>query len=110
MKKLIVALAALLSLALPLISTGNGRLSEAEEHHRKAAEYLDESQLDEAIAEFTKAIDLDPNLAEAYAGRALAYTALDRDQEAERDIDKAVELGLDADVLNQLIEGLKALR
>ena len=35
--------------------------------------YLDEEQWDEAITEYTKAIELNPEFAEAYANRAVAY-------------------------------------
>ena len=142
-----MVLAALMLVALPLIGgcgDDGGGLTEAEEYLEKGVEYAEQVRFDDAIAQFSKAIELDPQFAwayynrgftyfllgqyqraiedyteairldpqdgAAYASRTLAYTALGRDQEAERDIEKAVELGIDADVLNELIEGLKAQR
>jgi tetratricopeptide (TPR) repeat protein len=147
LKKLILVVAALLLVALPLISgcgDDGGGLTEAEEHLDKGVEYAEQGRIDDAIAQFSEAIELDPQFGWAYhnrgftyfllgnyqraiddfdeairldpqdaetrASRALAYTGLGKDQEAERDIEKAVELGIDADVLNELIEGLKAQR
>ncbi len=42
--------------------------------------------------------------------RALTYTALGNDQEAERDIEKAVEFGFDADLLSWAVGQVKAQR
>ena len=141
----------LLLVALPLISAcgGNGEeaatpADEAKQHYNKGVEYGQQGRFDDAIAEYSKAIELDPNLAEAYgnrgnawralgevqraiadyaeaillnpqdagayAGRALAYTSLGKDRSAEQDIDKAVELGFDAELLRTWVEELKAQR
>lgn len=45
-----------------------------------------------AIADFTLAISLEPLLVEAYAGRAMSYTQLDRMTEALADFDRAISL------------------
>ncbi len=151
MKNLIVVLAILLLVALPLASAcgGNGEeaatpAGEAKQHYNKGVEYGQQGRFDDAIAEYSKAIELDPNFAEAYsnrgnayralgeiqraiadyaeaillnpqdagtyASRALAYTSLGKTRAAEQDIDKAVELGFDADLLRAAVEELKALR
>ena len=47
-----------------------------------------------AIEDYTRAIQLDPNLAEAYYNRGLARLALKQQAEAIRDLSKAGELGL----------------
>ena len=47
-----------------------------------------------AIRDYTRAIELDANLAEAYYNRGLAYLANKRQEEAIRDLSKAGELGL----------------
>ena len=49
------------------------------------------------------AIELDPELAHAYANRAFTYAALGRDADAESDAEKAIELGLNRnEVMDQL--------
>jgi tetratricopeptide (TPR) repeat protein len=113
MKKLIVVLAALLLAAVPLIGGcggDGGGLTEAEEHYNKGCEYGLQGCFDDAIAQFSKAIELDPQFASAYAYRALAYTGLGNKQQAERDIHKAVELGANADLLREMVEAEKAQR
>ena len=113
MKNLMVVLAALLLVGLPLIGgcgDDGGGLTEVEEHFNKGLEHGQQGRFDDAIAEFNKAIELDPQVASAYAGRALVYTELGKDQQAERAIEKVVELGLDAAVLRAAVEALKAQR
>jgi tetratricopeptide (TPR) repeat protein len=48
--------------------------------------------LDEAIADYDKAIAIDPNFAEAYGNRALCLLELRRDTEAEQDLKKCFAL------------------
>ena len=47
-----------------------------------------------AIKDFTKAIALDPNFAEAYYNRGLAEENLGNDKAAKADFAKAAKLGL----------------
>ena len=68
---------------------------EAENHYITGVELQERGNLLAAISEYDEAIRLDPELAKAYANRALAYTALGRDAEAARDAEKAIELGYD---------------
>ncbi len=95
MKKLIVVLAVLLLVALPLISAcggDDGGLTEAEEHSDKGVEYRRQGRFDDAIAQFTKAIELDPNLAEAYFNRGNTYAILLDLQRAVEDYSEAIRL------------------
>ena len=46
----------------------------------------------EAIADYDKAIELDPNFAEAYYARGLTYRELGKEEEAKKDFKKAQEL------------------
>ncbi len=99
MKKLILILAALLLVALPLASAcgGNGEeattpAGEAKQHYNKGVEYGQQGRFDEAIAEYTKAIVLDPNLAEAYGNRGNAWRALGEVQRAIADYAEAIRL------------------
>lgn len=57
-----------------------------------------------------EAIRLDLQNAFAYANRALTYTLLGKDIEAQKDIDRAVELDIDRAELETKIEGFKNLR
>lgn len=49
-------------------------------------------QIESAIKDFDKAIELDPSLAEAYYDRGLAYSELNQYEKAIKDYDKAIEL------------------
>lgn len=57
-----------------------------------------------AIEDYDQAIRLDPQFPLAYANRALAYTVIDRDLEAQRNADRAAELGFDPALLKRMIE------
>lgn len=48
-----------------------------------------------AIADYTQAITLDPNLVQAYAARAISYTQIDRLTDAITDADRAISLNPD---------------
>ena len=65
---------------------------------------------EEAIARYDEALRLDPQDASAYVLRAVAYTRLGHDQEAQQYIDRAVELGFDRGGLESEIEELKNKR
>jgi tetratricopeptide (TPR) repeat protein len=60
-------------------------------------------ELNEASADFTRATELEPTLAAAYALRAIAHSLLERDEEVDTDINKAVELGLDPAAIQQAL-------
>ncbi len=99
MKKPILILAVLLLVALPLVSAcgGNGGESvaptgEARQHYNKGVEYGQQGRFDDAIAEYSKAIELDPSLAEAYSNRGDAYRALGEIQRAIADYAEAIRL------------------
>lgn len=54
--------------------------------------YMEERQYDQAISEYSKAIDIDPELADAYKGRSIAYMKSSKFENALKDIDKACQL------------------
>ena len=51
----------------------------------RGIERFDEGKFQEAIDQFTKAIALDPNYADAWERRSVAYAQLGRPQQAEDD-------------------------
>ena len=63
-----------------------------------------------AVEDYTEAVRLDPEFADAYASRVLAYTHLNKDAEAQLDLDRAVALGYDGSLLKRAIENLKKQR
>ena len=58
--------------------------------------YYDLGQYERAIQDYNEAIRLDPKDADAYYNRGIAYGKLGRSVEAERDIAKAEEIGIGA--------------
>ena len=61
-------------------------------------------QFQRAIQDYDEAIRLDPQDALAYANRSVAKTILSLDIEAQRDVERAVALGVDRTFLEDLIE------
>ena len=62
------------------------------EHLEQGRTYGDQQQWDEAIVQYTKAIELDPELAEAYNNRGIAYGQKGESDNAIADFDKVIEL------------------
>ncbi len=70
-------------------------------------------QPQKAVEDYAEAIRLNPGRVQirlVYASRAMAYTMLGNDSEAQEDIGRAVELGYDARLLLSLIDELKNQR
>ena len=93
--------------ALTLVLSGCRGVSEAEKQYNAGLHLQEQGRLEEAIQDYDEAIRLDPQDADAYINRALAYTLLGKDAEANRDVDRAVELGINRSVLDSEIERLK---
>lgn len=51
--------------------------------------------MEEAIADFSRAIELNPDYALAYGNRGVAYQGLQRYRESLSDLNRAIELGLE---------------
>lgn len=67
-------------------------LSQAEQRLNQGNKYFDEGKYNEAIREYTKAIEADPNLVEPYTNRASAYVEVGEFDKAIADNTKAIEL------------------
>ncbi len=67
-------------------------LQEAEKHWSTGIKLDEEGKLKEAIAEYDKAIHLDPYLDQAYHNRSIAYLSLGQFQRALQDCNEAIRL------------------
>jgi len=81
-----------------------------EEWFRQGVSSLKSGKYDVAIRAFSQAIELSPKYAEAYVNRALAYVFLGMDDDAQYDIERALELGIDRAALEAQIEFIKMMR
>jgi Flp pilus assembly protein TadD len=61
-------------------------------HNERGILHLEKGQLDQAITEFTKAIELDPKSDWAYSNRGLAYVRKGQYDQAISDCNKALEI------------------
>ncbi len=59
------------------------------------------TRIEEAIAEYDEAIRLNHRFLEAYVIRAMDYTLMGKDTEAQQDVARAVELGFDRTLLKR---------
>ncbi|MDO8637611.1 MAG: tetratricopeptide repeat protein, partial [Dehalococcoidia bacterium] len=66
--------------------------SQAIEHNNRGIDLANAGKYDEAIAEYTKAIAIDPKYANAYANRGIAYNNKKQYDMAIIDLSKAIEL------------------
>ncbi len=82
---LVLAVAASLWFAAPVMDT-------AVSANNQGLDYNNEGEYDKAIIAFTKAIELDPELAFAYNNRGWAYIELGQYEQAIADCTKAIEL------------------
>ncbi|HOI73387.1 MAG TPA: tetratricopeptide repeat protein [Syntrophales bacterium] len=65
---------------------------EARKSFNKANEYVAKGMLEIAVANYSRAIELDPSFAEAYNGRGITYEAIQRADLAISDYDAAIRL------------------
>jgi len=63
-----------------------------EEYLHRGDAYFEKEEYDKAGADYTRAIELEPNLAVAYYNRGVAYLRKDKYDEAIADLTKAIEL------------------
>ena len=79
-------------------------------YYKRGNAYDDLGQYERAIQDYDEAIRLDPQYADAYANRAIAHTILGEEVAAQKNLARAVELGVDQRILEDAIERAKSLR
>ena len=72
--------------------------------------YLSMADFEQAINNFTKAIELKPGVADMYGNRAVAHAAIGEDEKSDADVAEAVTLGAPPDGLGSVIDYVKAQR
>ena len=76
-----------------------------EAYHSRGVAYFDKGDFDRAIADYDKAIKLEPDFAEAYFSRGIAYSPKGEKEKAIADFKKVIELS-DDPLLRQWSEEL----
>ena len=82
-------------------------MKNAFDYYRRGFANVELEKYQEAIENFNKAIELDPNSAAFYSARGLVYVELGKHQEAINDYNKAIELDPNCKIA---IENLKKLK
>ena len=67
----------------------------ADNAYNSGTEYLEQEQYNQAIVDFDEAIRLDPEYANAYYNRGIAYGNLGQQELADRDFARAKSLGVE---------------
>ncbi len=81
-------------------------LENAEAYYDLGSEYEREQRVEDAIAAYSKAIEMDPNLAAAYRKRGFSYYKLRKGEEAIKDYEKFLELEPESSFRNQIEEAI----
>lgn len=94
-KTRLLRLAAMVLLAVTLLTACASKAARAQEKIDLGQKYLTELNYTEAVASFTEAIELNPDDIEAYLGRAEAYIGLKQYDDAKADYGTAIEKAAD---------------
>ena len=68
------------------------KIKNAEMHKNRGDTYLEQEKYEQAIQEYDKAIELNPNFAKAYCNRGWSYLSLGEKERAIQDYSKAIAL------------------
>jgi tetratricopeptide (TPR) repeat protein len=79
-------------------------------HYELGAAYLDSKMHTEAIAEFQKAIDLDPDFTVAYISLGTVYLEMGQLDDAENAAKEALRIDADSEPARQLLEDIEQTR
>ena len=72
--------------------------------------YLSMGMFEQAIINFNRTLELDPQNSDALGNRAVARTAIGEDKLAQQDVKRAIKLGAPPDGLNAVLEYVKQRR
>ena len=81
-------------------------LENAQAYYDLGGEYEREQRIEDAIAAYSRVIELDPEFAAAYRKRGFSYYKLRRGEEAIKDYEKFIELDPDSSFRNQIEEAI----
>lgn len=79
-------------------------------HHELGTAYLDSKMHAEAIAEFQKAIDIDPDCVGAYISLGAVYLEMEQLDDAENAVRAALRIDADSQSARQLLEDIEQAR
>jgi tetratricopeptide (TPR) repeat protein len=79
-----------ISMLLIMLGTVTLNAQSGRQYLRTGEEFYRSMNYEDAIVQFTKAIELDPDLDRAYVNRALAYSKVGEHESAARDFDRAL--------------------
>ena len=74
-------------------ATMQTELNDAAAYFNRGKAYYDKGQYDQAISDFTKALEIDPRFAVAYHFRAMVYAKKGQYDKAWEDVHKVQDLG-----------------
>jgi len=109
-KKLVIACLVSMLLLLLVPSALGCYHPQAMNHNVRGIALAREGQYEQAILEFNKAIEIDPDYGDAYFGRGLAYAEKGEVAKAVSDLEKCIKLSDDSDVVKVAQEILDELR
>ena len=93
MKRLVLAVLVIFASACAASQPTKIEKNQAEFYFNQGVAWNEKGDYDKAISEYTKAIEINPSLEEAYSNRGLAYLLLGQSQPGCHDLQKACELG-----------------
>ena len=79
-------------------------------HFNLGTAYLSMGFFEQALINFSRAIDINPKMSDAYGNRAVAHAALSEDKLCEKDRLKAIKYGAPPDGLDAVIGYVKDRR
>jgi hypothetical protein len=109
MKKCILLIAVILVLFVLIPAPACSSRISASKYFQTGTSLMNQQKYEDAIAAFTKAIEIDPNYAEAYANRGSTYMHQGQFGLAIADLNKAIELSKDSSLTQFASEVLKEI-
>ncbi len=76
-----------------------------ESYTSRGSAYLELAQWEDAIADFEEAMRINHSLVSPFAGQAIAYRMMGREEKAQEYVDAAIFNGMDKNILKQYMDG-----